>query len=236
MFSYDALIAAAVQATPKTIPGVLDVMRKIDHLCVDLDGLRWFNGLYLAVTEAVENRVTGGGFADGAWLAELDVQFAGLYFSALRNALSGAACPGCWAAMFGVRDNVRLARIQFALAGVNAHINHDLCLAIVETCKVRNTIPRHGTAQYGDYTALNSTLDSLIEQAKKTLNVRLPGDPLPPVTHVEDTIAAWNVAAARETAWKNAECLWNFPLLRQGLMDGIDGFTAVIGKTLLVAA
>ena len=79
-------------------------------------------------------------------------------------------------------------------------------------------------------------LDGLIDQAKQTLNVRLPGDALPAVSHLEDLIAGWNVSAARESAWWNAEHLWNLPpLLVEGLMETIDGFTAVIGKGLLVS-
>jgi hypothetical protein len=43
------------------------------------------------------------------------------------------------------------------------------------------------------------------------------------------------VSAARETAWSNAEHLWNLPPpLKDGLVDGIDGFTTVISKTLLL--
>jgi len=153
----------------------------------------------------------------------------------MKAALTGAPCPGCWQALFAVRDNARLARIQFALAGINAHINRDLPEALVATCHVTNTVPRHDTQQYTDYTAVNSTLDALIDTAKQTLNVRLPGDALPPVSHLEDLIAAWNVEAARETAWNNAEALWNLPpLFAGGLMDSIDGFTTVIGKALLV--
>src|SRR5262249_35848883 len=79
--------------------------------------------------------------------AQLDIQFGALYFSAVRSALMGVSCPGCWAAMFAGRENVRIARIQFALAGMNAHINRDLCLAIEATCKVTGTLPQHGTAQ-----------------------------------------------------------------------------------------
>jgi len=91
-----------------------------------------------------------------------------------------------------------VARIQFALAGMNAHINHDLPEAIVATCKAMNTVPQHGTWQYHDYTATNSTLNGLIDTAKKALRVRLLGDPLPPISHLEDTIAAWSLATARE--------------------------------------
>jgi hypothetical protein len=205
MFPYDPAIVAAVQNAPQTIADVLRALHTIDGICENTDGLKWFNGLYLSVTEAVENRVNAGGFADAEWLAQLDVQFARLYCSTVQAALTGGPCPGCWAAVFAVRNDVRIARIQFALAGMNAHINHDLCLAIVATCKATNTVPQHGTAQYNDYTSVNQTLDGLIDQAKQTLHVRLPGDPLPAVSHLEDLIAAWDVGAARENAWLNAE-------------------------------
>lgn len=235
MFPYDPQIIAALQNPAQNIPDVLRQLQAIEELCADGDGLKWFNWLYLTVTQAVEERVNGGGFTDPQWLAELDVQFANLYFAALRAALTNAPCTDCWQAMFAVRNNVQLARIQFALAGMNAHINHDLCLGVVATCQATNTVPQHGSPQYNDYTSINPVLDALINEAKRELHVRLLGDPLPPVSHLEDLIAAWNVSSAREAAWQNAEHLWNYPaLLASGLLDTIDGFTAVISKALLV--
>jgi len=212
-------------------------MQTIGDTCIDGDGLKWFNWLYLQVTQAVEARVASGGFNDPAWLAELDVQFANLYFSALESALLDQSSPGCWQALFERRNQVAVARIQFALAGINAHINHDLPPAIVATCQVTATSPQHGGKQYQDYTALNSNLDSLIESAKRTLHVRLLGDPLPTVSNLEDTIAAWSVSAAREAAWQNAELLWHLravPPLSATFMDTLDGLTTVAGKALLV--
>lgn len=236
MFPYDDQLAAATRLLPQTVAGVIQTMESIDAICDDKDGLKWFNWLYLQVTRAVEQQLlAAGGFSSPAWLADLDVRFAALYFNALRGALTGTACPGCWNAFFAVRKQTDIARIQFALAGMNAHINHDLPSAIVTTGKADNTAPRHGTPQYGDYTSLNVTLDGLIDEAKHSLNVRLPGDPLPEVSRLEDTIAAWNVAAAREKAWNNAQSLWNQPvLLATEFMDVIDGLTTVISKVLLV--
>ena len=238
MFPYEAALLTAVQAAPQTIPDVLQILRTIDTTCDGGDGLKWFNWLYLQVTQAVEARVAAGGFTDPAWLAQLDIQFARLYFAALQSSLSGRETPECWQVLFQSRNHGAIARIEFALAGINAHINHDLPEAIVATCQVTATAPdRGGGTHYNDYTALNSTLDSLIESAKRTLHVRLLGDALPPVSHLEDTIAAWNVSAARESAWQNAEHLWplrTIPVLTSGFMDMLDGLTTVIGKVLLV--
>ena len=237
MFSYDSTLLAMVQAAPQSIADVLQSLQTIDITCEDGDGLKWFNWLYLQVTQAVETRVSTGGFTDPAWLGELDVQFANLYFSALKSWLSGQAAPSCWQVLFESRNQISLARIQFALAGINAHINHDLAEAIVATCQLTGTAPDHGGTNYNDYTALNSTLDGLVETAKVTLKVDLLGRPLPAVSQLEDTIAAWNVSAAREPAWQSAEHLWQIrssPLLTANFLDLLDGLTTVIGKALLV--
>jgi hypothetical protein len=202
-------------------------MQTIGGLCADGDGLKWFNWLYLQVTCSVQGKVSD-------WISELDVQFARLYFGAI-----GGPAPGCWRALLERRNCVAVARIQFALAGINAHINHDLPAAILATCVATGTAPQHGSVEYSQYTALNATLDGLIEEAKRTLHVRLLGDALPPVSHVEDTIAGWSVAAAREAAWQNAEVLWRLraePPLAASFMSTLDGLTTVAGKALLVPA
>ncbi len=235
MFPYDAALEAALQTTPRSIADVLSVMKAIDSTCAADDGLKWFNWLYMQVTQAVEQGVAAGGFSDPAWLTALDVTFATYYFDALGSYLSGADCPGCWSAVFALRNDAQIARIQFALAGMNAHINHDLPQAIVQTCRSTNITPRHGTPQYVDYTSLNAPMDGLLETAKETLAVRLPGDALPEVTHLEDTIAAWNLAAARESAWMAAEALWLEGEPVEAIhLSILDGLTTVISKTLLV--
>jgi len=151
--------------------------------------------------------------------------------------LADAAPPECWQTLFANRGQTSLTRIQCALAGINAHINHDLPIAIVNTCSISNMAPQHGTVQYTDYTSLNSTLDSLIDEAKQTLNIRLPGDTLPNAAQLENLIAGWGVSAAREAAWKNAELLWHLrgeALLSAGFLNTLDGLTTVVSKGLLV--
>jgi hypothetical protein len=237
MFPYDSSVLAAVQTTPQSIADVVQILEAIDAACAEADGLKWFNWLYLQVTRAVEARVNAGNFVDPAWIAALDVRFAGFYFAAAQSSLSGQPTPGCWQAVFNRRSQPAIARIQFAMAGINAHINHDLPQAIVATCRASALAPAHGTANYNDYTALNSTLDSLIDEAKQTLNVRLLGDALPPVSHLDDTLAAWSVAAAREAAWNNAQLLWhlaNEQPLSSAFLQSLDGLTTLASNTLLV--
>jgi hypothetical protein len=244
MFPYDPALLAAVAATPQTIPDVIEILESIESICIDGDGLKWFNWLYLQVTQAVEARVNltdpanPDRFADPPWIATLDVTFARYYLGAVKSSLSGASTPGCWQAVFDQRNQPAVARIQFALAGMNAHINHDLPQAVVATCQAKAIPPQHGTPQYNDYTALNASLDSLVETAKTTLGVRLLGDALPLVSNLDNTLAAWSVSSAREAAWNNAELLWHLgsdaPPLAAALLDTLDGLTALASKTLLV--
>jgi hypothetical protein len=245
MFAYDPSLLAAVQDTPQSVPEVVQILEAIESICTDGDGLKWFNWLYLQVTQAVEAQVNdsrAGSFADPAftnptWMAALDVAFANHYFAAIRSSLSGAATPGCWQALFNLRNQTSLARIQFALAGMNAHINHDLPQAVLSTCQATSIAPQHGTTQYNDYTAINTTLDSLINTAKTTLRLRLLGDSIPPVSTLDNTLAAWSIAAAREAAWNNAELLFHLadaPLLASAFLGTLDGLTALASKTLLV--
>ncbi len=234
MFPYDVQILAAVQEPAESIGDVIRMQETIQGLCADGDGLKWFNGLYLEVTRAVEARVTAGGFADPAWMAALDVHFAGLYFDALRAAFSGGTAPGCWRAVFERRNRTELTRIQFALAGVNAHINHDLPIALVRTGQALV----HGGTRYSDYTAVDATLCAMIDRAKVELRVRLLGEVLPPAAILEDTLAAFSMTAAREAAWNNGEVLWvlrDCASLSERTLDMLDGMTSVIGKTLLAA-
>jgi hypothetical protein len=88
MFPYDSALLAAVERTPQTIAEVVRMLGAIQAICEDGDGLKWFNGLYIEVTQAVQARVEPAGFGDPAWMAALDVYFAGFYFAAVQRALS----------------------------------------------------------------------------------------------------------------------------------------------------
>src|ERR1700691_921162 len=125
MFPYDPDLLAAVQAAPQSVTDVISIMQTIDAHCINGDGLKWFNLLYLQVTQTVEAQVNANTFLNAAWMASLDVEIAGFYLRAIQPSLSGQPTPGCWQALFSRRSQTELARIQFAFAGMNAHINHD---------------------------------------------------------------------------------------------------------------
>ena len=105
------------------------------------DGLACFNRMYLDVTRQVNSQLGQGFFADPAFMTQLDVAFANLYFAAAGAAGTPAAAPLAWRPLIEQRAVAGIEPVQFALAGMNAHINHDLPIAMVSTCSALATAP-----------------------------------------------------------------------------------------------
>src|SRR5215467_8252060 len=118
---------------PRSIDEVVAVMTALDSALPDDDGVKWFNRLYLRVTTSVRSTVAASAFQDPAFLTELDLVFANLYFSALATGdTDPAGAPPAWRPLLTCRRASGIARIQFALAGMSAHINRDLPEGIVQ--------------------------------------------------------------------------------------------------------
>jgi hypothetical protein len=228
----------AIASTPvNSVADVIAAFEAIDGVLPATDGLKWFNWLYLTVTRAVDSSVTTKTWNNPAWLTQLDVAFARLYLGALRQSFTpGASPPKCWTVLFDARNDARLARIQFALAGINAHIDHDLSIAVVETCRQFGVVPSHLSPEYRDYTQVNDVLDPVIDEAKAQLLTGLLGDNLPSVNLVENLVATFGLRSVREAAWTNSEVLWHadeIPGLGDRFLDGLDDAAALAGRGLL---
>jgi hypothetical protein len=237
---YDSRIAAiATPADLLSIDDVIAVMQALDRELSGEDGLKWFNLLYLRVTESVRDEPPGGGWNDRRWLERLDVVFASLYFGALASwAQHRKATPRCWRALLDARWRKDVARIQFALAGMNAHINHDLSLALLRTSEERNDMPDYGSAQHRDFERVNGLLERVEGEVKGLLLSRVAGEVDRQLGRVDDVIALWKVRKARETAWINGELLWQLRLISlasRKFVQNLDRLVGLASKGLLVS-
>src|SRR5579859_1362478 len=79
------LLQIVTAAQPANIPDVIQVMEAIDALLPNDDGLKWFNKLYLMVTQQIDGQPPATAWSNGAWLTQLDVVFAGYYFAAIES-------------------------------------------------------------------------------------------------------------------------------------------------------
>ncbi len=166
-----------------------------------------FNGMYLDVTERVAAAIDADDFADAAFMAELDVRFANRWLHAYDVAVEGGQPPSAWKPLFEERGARGVLPIQYALAGMNAHIEHDLPLAVVETCRSRRTEPGSGTVRQ-DYERVNEVLasvESAIRESFLTAIGRRVDEEIGAVVHL---VNAWKIDKARDLAWVNVETLW----------------------------
>jgi uncharacterized protein DUF5995 len=92
-----------------------------------------FNQLYWTITKRVEGALRTG-VNSPEFLELLDIEFARRYFSALHLwNLDDEQTPDVWEVLFKRAGDVRMSRLLAAMLGVNAHINHDLALALIAT-------------------------------------------------------------------------------------------------------
>lgn len=220
------------------IADVVERMRALDTVLPQEDGIACFNRLYLAVTEAVEAEALPGAFADPRFVRWLDVVFANLYFRALSaHVLGRGRVPRAWAALFEARSRRGVAPIQFALAGMNAHINRDLPVALVTTCRDRRIEPRRGCPQHGDFGRIDDLLAETEQRVRAQFAVGLVGVADQALGRLDSVVAMWNVRAARRTAWANAEALWaleGVPFVGARLLVALDRTVGLAGRGLLV--
>ena len=222
----------------QTISDVVAIMTALDRELPEHDGVRRFNHLYLEVTRSVDHAVTTETFRDRAFLERLDVIFANLYFDAVAaDSLDSKRVPAAWRPLFECRHRAGILPIQFALAGMNAHINRDLPRSIVSTYLSSGGAPLVRDARYEDFGRVNDLLEAVETQIKKDFSTGLVAVVDAAAGTTDDAVAMWKVRAAREAAWTNAEVLWTLratPHLSDSFFDRLDRFTGFAGRGLLL--
>jgi hypothetical protein len=199
-----------VEASADIVDPIEAVAARMEAIAAPLavnDGVRRFNELYLAVTRAVVVAEASAGFQDAAFVSRLDVVFADLYFDAVDDLAAGRKAPRAWAPLFQARARPGIAPLQFAIAGMNAHINHDLVLALVRTTKEFGYDMKRGTPQHRDYVAVDRVLQRVQDEIKDRFTTGMIKDIDHAGGRVDDMVANWSVSRARDNAWSQAQIL-----------------------------
>jgi hypothetical protein len=220
-----------------TIAEVIARMRAIDASLGRKDGVAIFDRLYLQVTLAIDTASAGTAFEAPRFVERLDVVFANLYFDAEGTISSGKACPVAWRPLMETRSQQR-EPIQFALAGMSAHINHDLPIAIVTTCEELGLAPDDGSAAHNDYQRVDGLLATVEKHVAGWFDTGLVAD-IEDVTpkKTDEAIAMFSLVAARDVAWEHAKLLWglrNTAPLRDGYLDVLARTTELTARAILV--
>jgi len=164
------------------------------------NALGYFPALYSQVTNRIGTSIQGGTFHDPAEMDGFACSFASLYIGACDKTIPR---PQCWQAAWDVASDGRLLIVQHLLLGINAHVNHDLPLAVVAAADQRGDI---GSIR-ADFDAVNEVLAATYFDVQREL----------------DTVSRWtNLAAsigggrlfnfslvvARRRAWDAAQRIY----------------------------
>ncbi|MGW4894520.1 DUF5995 family protein [Kitasatospora sp. NPDC004240] len=220
---------------PTTVDAVIQRMKQIDTDLDARDGVAQFNRMYLKVTELVARNITEGFFEDPAFMERMDVIFANLYFRNVDAARLGRSVNAAWRPLFEARQNPTLWPVQFALAGMNAHINHDLALAVIATCRERRTTPETAPV-HADYLRVNELLALAEAEVRASFEVqaaRLAPQEAETLKHI---VGSFGIARARDASWATVRALWpnrDIPLLFDPATAAIAGNVGLAGRLLL---
>ncbi|MGZ4308764.1 MAG: DUF5995 family protein [Gaiellaceae bacterium] len=225
------------------MPEVIHRLQAIEASAPPADGVACFARLYRQVTQDVDADLKGRGFSDAPFMEQLDVSFAGLFFSALEAyERDQASAPSAWMPLFTQRSRRGIAPLQFALAGMNAHINRDLPAALAATSTALGVELSERSPEHGDFERVNALLgrvEAHVKGAYVTGWLAWADRLVHRVRRIDDVIAMWDVGRARDAAWTNGQALWALrdePTLASQFLLTLDRMVGFASRGLLVPA
>ena len=234
------MLGETIMRRASSIADAIDIMTALERELSQDDGVWWFNRLYLRVTLDVRAAQAAAFFRDPVFLERFDVVFANLYLDALAAGHSDpGAAPPAWRPLFACRHQRGIHAIQFALAGMNAHINRDLPAGIVATYLATDGAPETGSARHDDFEKVNDLLERVESEIRGEFSTGIVAVVDAVGGEADNALAMWKVRAARAAAWTNAEVLWALrgtPSLRDAFFSRLDSFTGLAGRGLLLPA
>lgn len=222
---------------PTSVDGVVARMRQIDGELATDDGVAVFNRMYLTVTERIAAIIASAGsgssqFHDTGTITDLDVRFANMWLTAYDADAERRVVPPEWRPLFEARAGGRMP-VQYALAGMNTHIEHDLPIAVDDTCRARHLEPKD---VHADYESVNDVLAQVESPIRRSFLDAVERDVDNRVGAVVHLVSTWDIDSAREVSWVTAETLWALrgtSFLRDRFLAGLGRTVAMTSRALL---
>jgi hypothetical protein len=173
------------------------------------DGRAIFLDCYRTMTDAVVERIVAGAFVDGEWVGRLLDRFADYYFVSIDGGVDVIAVPEPWVLAHAAAVGHDAAPLQLLLAGVNAHINYDLVLTLVDLLDDEwpASTPEHRAARRRDYDLVNVVIadtadlvqDEVLERRSPWLDVVDRG-----LGRLDERMAVRLLSGWRTRVWRQA--------------------------------
>jgi hypothetical protein len=118
---------------------------------------------------------------------------------------------------------------------MNAHIEHDLALALVRTCESRGTAPGDDTVRH-DYDAINDVLADVEAEVRRSFLDELGRAADTVVGPVAHLVSSWSIDKARDAAYLHARTIWELrrmSFLRDRYVAGLGHAVGMASRLLL---
>jgi hypothetical protein len=205
------------------------------------DGRSIFLNCYKLMTSNMLVAVEQKEFSDSEWVNQLLHAFADYYFLALENYdRNPDSTPSVWRLAHDASTNPDITPLQKLLLGVNAHINYDLVLTLVDLLQPEwiQLKEERRKIRYADHCLVNEVIgrtidsvqDELLEPAMPVLDIidKLLGP-------LDEYLISRLITNWRENVWQNATRLieTNDPEEQQRLLSLVEEDTLRIGNFIL---
>lgn len=193
---------------------IRDVLARMESLQSRLDATGdWravFCHTYRLTTLRVGEAIGRGEFLDAEWMTRLDVRFAEYYFDALAQWDEYMSGVEPWKIAFAECKAQRTTALQDIALGMNAHINHDLVLAIIDVLGPDDDLDQ----RRADHDHINTVLARIVDEVQDDVERRY--DPLASVFDLalgtlDEEIMGWVIEIARNHVWEHVLLLRSAP-------------------------
>ena len=198
---------ALLERTPRDPEAVREhLLRLVERFERRGDRRAVFGSAYLIMTDEILAMLRRGEFRAPSWVERLTVHFYAYYLRALRSETAGAAGPlaPAWRVAFDCCDRGDDLVLRALLLGMNAHINHDLPLALADLLRAG------GAALESDYERVLGAVQRVIGPIQRRVGQRYaPGLLLlgEAMLGFDEWFTFTVVRAWRRTTWEQARAL-----------------------------
>lgn len=176
--------------------------RRVRRVVKRPDGVACFNFMYLRVTEEVRRRLPE--FEAPESVQRLAVVFAEFYLVAYGAARDHRWISKAWAPLVEEKNDKGILPLQFALAGMNAHINNDLAWALIQVWDELDAEPSTDSPEHRDFVKVDSVLGAVQAEVRATLQSGFLKWLDRVLGRTDDVLAEVVIAKARAEAWARA--------------------------------
>jgi hypothetical protein len=179
----------------------------------DADQEAIFLRCYMLMTNNMLAAIERREFHDPEWVNTLLTNFAEYYFTALdAYQRSPASAPAVWRMAHNVARDHSISALQNLLLGVNAHINYDLVLALVDILQPEwdSLSDSQRSMRYADHCHVNHVIGSTIDAVQDQIL-----DPAMPLMElfdkllgpIDELMVSQLITHWRESVWEHASRL-----------------------------